>query len=213
MFNPGFFGKTPPKWFLGQVPLGQTANKEDPNGWGDRVKVRIVGYHPAEGSKLADKDLDWAIILRTTSNGTLNRMSTGITGGEWVIGIFINTDLQKPLPLILGVLGKIDAPAAVVNTLLVPAAVFPVTVVNVPAAPVPATTLYCRVAIEYVPAVPAAHVMSMYGEVGVVALDTDNEARVGAAAVGATSAPVVNAVPAVSGLICPEASIARKKMV
>lgn len=108
MFNPAFFGKTPPKWFLGQVPLGQTASKEDVNAWGDRVKVRIVGYHPAEGSKLADKDLDWAIILRTTSHGTLNRMSTGITGGEWVIGIFINTDLQKPLPLILGVLGRSD---------------------------------------------------------------------------------------------------------
>lgn len=108
MFNPGFFGKTPPKWFLGQVPLGQTVNKDASNRWGDRVKVRIVGYHPAEGSKLADKDLDWAIILKTTSHGTLNRMSTGITGGEWVIGIFINTDLQKPLPLILGVLSRSD---------------------------------------------------------------------------------------------------------
>jgi hypothetical protein len=53
----------------------------------------------------------------------------------------------------------------------------------------------------------------MYGEVGMVALDTANEARVGAAAVGATSASVVNSVPAVSGLICPEASMARKKMV
>jgi hypothetical protein len=104
--------------------------------------------------------------------------------------------------------GKIAALAAVVVTLTVP--VLPVTVVNVPAAPVPATTLYCRVAIEYVPAVPAAHVMSMYGVVGEV---TDSEARVGAAAVGATSAPVVNAVPAVSGLICPEASMARKKIV
>jgi hypothetical protein len=109
MFNPAFFGKTPPKWFLGQVPLGQTASKDDLNAWGDRVKVRIVGYHPAEGSKLADKDLDWAIILRTTSHGSLNRMSTGITGGEWVIGIFINADLQKPLPLILGVLGRSDS--------------------------------------------------------------------------------------------------------
>jgi hypothetical protein len=108
MFNPGFFGKSPPKWFIGQVPLGQTVNKDDPNGWGDRVKVRIVGYHPAEGNKLADKDLDWALILRTTSHGSLNRMSTGITGGEWVIGIFINADLQKPLPLILGVLGRSD---------------------------------------------------------------------------------------------------------
>lgn len=108
MFNPGFFGKSPPKWFLGQVPLGQTVNADDPNGWGDRVKVRIVGYHPAEGSKLPDSDLDWAIILRSTSHGSLNRMSTGISGGEWVIGIFINADLQKPLPLILGVLGRSD---------------------------------------------------------------------------------------------------------
>jgi hypothetical protein len=108
MFNPGFFGKSPPKWFIGQVPLGQSVNTLDPRGWGDRVKVRIVGYHPAEGSKLADQDLDWAIILRTTSHGSLNRMSVGITGGEWVIGVFINADLQKPLPLILGVLGRSD---------------------------------------------------------------------------------------------------------
>jgi hypothetical protein len=43
--------------------------------------------------------------------------------------------------------------------------------------------------------------------------DTEVEPRVGAAAVGATSPPVVNAFPAVSGLICPEASIARKKIV
>jgi hypothetical protein len=112
--------------------------------------------------------------------------------------------------------GKIDTPgvtplAEVVYTRCVP--VLPVTVVKSTAAPVPMTTLYCRVAIAYVPAVPAAQVMSMYGEVGMVALDTANEARVGAAAVGATSASVVNSVPAVSGLICPEASMARKKMV
>jgi hypothetical protein len=107
-FDPGFFGKTPPRWFLGQVPLGQTLNMDDPNGWGDRVKVRIVGHHPAEGGKLEDKDLDWAVILRPTSHGSLNRMSTGISGGEWVIGIFVNVDLQKPLPVILGVLGRSD---------------------------------------------------------------------------------------------------------
>jgi hypothetical protein len=108
MFNPGFFGKTPPKWFLGQVPLGQTLNKTDGNAWGDRVKIRIMGYHPAEGNKLSDDNLNWAIVLRSTSHGSLNRMSTGITGGEWVIGIFINGDLEKPLPLILGVLGRSD---------------------------------------------------------------------------------------------------------
>ena len=107
-FDPGFFGKTPPRWFIGQVPLGQIVNRTAADGWGDRVQVRIVGHHPAEGSKLEDKDLDWAIILRTTSHGSLNRMSTGISGGEWVIGIFVNVDLQKPLPVILGVLGRSD---------------------------------------------------------------------------------------------------------
>lgn len=108
MFNPGFFGKSPPRWFIGQIPLGQTVNYDDGNGWGDRVKVRIVGYHPSEGSKLEDKDLGWAVILRSTSHGSLNRMSTAISGGEWVIGVFMNNSIEKPLPLILGVLGRSD---------------------------------------------------------------------------------------------------------
>jgi hypothetical protein len=108
MFDPSFFGKSPPNWFIGQVPLGQTINREDPNQWGDRVKIRIVGNHAAEGNKIKDEDLPWAIILRSTSHGALNRMSTGITGGEWVIGIFINKSYVKPIPLILGVLGRSD---------------------------------------------------------------------------------------------------------
>jgi len=116
MFNPGFFGKTPPRWFIGQVPLNQTENRVDPNGWGDRVKVRILGYDPSEGSKLPDKDLDWAIILRSTSHGSLNRMSTGITGGEWVIGVFVNSNIEKPLPLILGVLGRSDPKYEITST-------------------------------------------------------------------------------------------------
>lgn len=106
MFKPGFFGKNPPRWWIGQVPLNQTLNKTDPNGWADRVKVRITGYHPSEGSLLEDKDLPWAIIIRPSTHGSLNRMSTGIVGGEWVIGIFIDDDFEKPL--ILGVLGRSD---------------------------------------------------------------------------------------------------------
>ena len=47
--NKGFFGKSP-KFWIGQVPPFQTTNKTDPNRWGDRVKVRIMGYHPSEGS-------------------------------------------------------------------------------------------------------------------------------------------------------------------
>jgi len=108
MFNPEFFGKLPPKWFIGQVPLGQTVNLEDPKGWGDRVKVRIIGYHPSLGSDLPDDALEWAFIMRSTSHGSLNRMSTGICGGEWVIGLFLNYDPEKLQPLIVGVLGRSD---------------------------------------------------------------------------------------------------------
>ena len=65
-----------------------------------------MGYHPAEGSILEDKDLPWAIVLRHTSHGSLNKMSTGIVGGEWVVGIFLDDDYEKPM--IIGVLGRTD---------------------------------------------------------------------------------------------------------
>jgi hypothetical protein len=108
MFNPGFFGKNPPRWFLGQVALGQTVNKEDANGWGDRVKVRITGYDPAEGSLCADDDLRWAIIARPSTHGSLNKTTVAITGGEWVFGIFLDDENPPKRPMILGVLGRND---------------------------------------------------------------------------------------------------------
>lgn len=108
MFDPSFLGKSPLTWFIGQVPLNQTKNRISPDGWGDRVQVRIVGHNPAEGNQIPDDKLDWAVILRSTSHGSLNRMSTGITGGEWVIGVFANTGVTKKLPIIIGVLGRSD---------------------------------------------------------------------------------------------------------
>lgn len=104
MFSPGFFGKNPPKWWIGQVPLGQIDNRTELIMWGDRVKVRITGYHPKEGSVLPDDDLPWAIIMKPSSQGTLNRGSTAIVGGEWVIGIFLDDDCERPM--ILGVIGR-----------------------------------------------------------------------------------------------------------
>jgi len=106
MFKPGFFGKNTPRFWIGQVPLGQFSNKNTKERWGDRVKVRIVGYHPKEGDLMADDDLPWAIILRPTSHGSLNRTSTAIVGGEWVMGLFLDDDYEKPF--IIGVFGRSD---------------------------------------------------------------------------------------------------------
>lgn len=104
MFNIGFFGQNPPKWWMGQVPLGQSDNKLDPNKWGDRVQVRIMGYHPKDGGVLPDKDLPWAIIQKPTSQGNGNKGSTSIVGGEWVMGFFLDDDCRNPV--ITGILGK-----------------------------------------------------------------------------------------------------------
>jgi hypothetical protein len=106
MFKPGFFGKSPPRWFIGQVAMDQTSNKTSYEGWGDRVKVRIMGYHPKEGTLLPDSDLPWAIVLRPSTHGSLNRTSTALGGGEWVVGIFLDDDSEKPM--IIGVLGRTD---------------------------------------------------------------------------------------------------------
>ena len=106
MFSPEFFGKEPPKLFLGQVPLNNVANKREGNRWGDRVQVRVVGYHSPDGNVIEDKDLPWGIVLRPTSQGNLHRGSTGLVGGEWVIGFFLDDGGNKKNFMIIGVLGK-----------------------------------------------------------------------------------------------------------
>ena len=105
--NKGFFGKSP-KFWIGQVAPFQTTNKTDSNRWGDRVKVRIMGYHPSEGTKLPDSQLPWAIIVRPTTTGSLNRMyGMGIIGGEFVFGFFLDDECTEPA--ILGVLARTGA--------------------------------------------------------------------------------------------------------
>lgn len=99
------------KWFLGQVPPNQNQHVKSPK-WvdthGDRVKVRIPGMHPMSSSEdateLVDDKLPWAIVAKPTTHGNRNNQSTGIWGGEWVIGFFLDEDCQ--IPVITQVLGN-----------------------------------------------------------------------------------------------------------
>lgn len=109
------------KWFIGQVPPGQNQHTrttvwEDAHG--DRVKVRIPGMHPMssedEAKELLDVELPWAIVAKPTSHGNRNNISTGIWGGEWVIGFFLDEDCQ--IPVITHVLGNNLAEYEIVNS-------------------------------------------------------------------------------------------------
>ena len=92
------------KWFLGQVPPGQNQHKEGvlwEDAHGDRVKVRIPGMHPMssndDATEVLDSELPWAIVAKPTTHGNRNNQSTGIWGGEWVIGFFLDSDCQIPV--------------------------------------------------------------------------------------------------------------------
>ncbi len=84
--------------FIGQIPPNQIQDKIDPDGWGDRVKVRIPNYHSQD---IPDDKLPWAIVERPTSQGNACRGSTGLCGGEWVRGYFIDG-----IPVICTVLSR-----------------------------------------------------------------------------------------------------------
>ena len=88
------------KWFLAQVATDQNETVKE-GKWedthGDRVKIRIPGKHPKSNDNLSDNDLPWAIVAKPTTHGNKNYISSGIWGGEWVIGFFMDEGEQQPV--------------------------------------------------------------------------------------------------------------------
>ena len=96
-----------PVIFIGQVAPRQEKNKRDLERLGSRVRVRIMGIHSPDGNINPDETLDYAHVLHPNSHGSLNMSSTGIIGGEMVIGMFLRTDgTTLKDPVILGVLPR-----------------------------------------------------------------------------------------------------------
>jgi hypothetical protein len=108
LFNSSFFGRDGYRYWIGKVPFSKTINEG--YNWGERVPVRILGYHTEDRSILPDKDLPVAIIKRPTSMGSGNNASSGIVGGELVTGYFVDAD-QAQQPIIDGILGWFDKDA------------------------------------------------------------------------------------------------------
>lgn len=99
-----FIGRDGFRWWIGEI-----APKDSSDGkWGNREKVRILGYHPFNEKDLANKDLPWAICMLPTTSGTGAAnisSSTKLRPGDRVIGFFMDGD-NGQIPMIIGSLGR-----------------------------------------------------------------------------------------------------------
>ena len=105
-----FMGRDGFRWWVGQIPPeGKEYDlQQNGGGWGNRIKVRILGYHPYSVVELPNKDLPWATILMGTTDGSgaQNRAtSVSIAPGDTVFGFFLDGD-NGQVPVIMGVFGR-----------------------------------------------------------------------------------------------------------
>ena len=100
-------------WWIGRVAHPDYWKKEneisDANGeFGQRVKVRIIGYHPWDGAQLEEKDLPWAHVMQDPmmGDGTGGRGETmALVGGETAIGFFLDGE-EAQQPVVMGLLHR-----------------------------------------------------------------------------------------------------------
>lgn len=109
LLKTNFIGRDGFRWWVGQVaPESAQGQQINGAGWGNRYKVRIMGYHPYTETDLKNDDLPWAqVILPTTAgSGAANQAtSVKISPGDSVFGFFLDGD-NAQLPVILGVFGR-----------------------------------------------------------------------------------------------------------
>lgn len=80
-------------WFMGVIE-----DTKDPLGVG-RAKVRIIGWHTEDKTKLSTNDLPWAVpLLPVTDAATVPTYKPA----DWVAGFFMDGSLGQQ-PVIMGV--------------------------------------------------------------------------------------------------------------
>ena len=106
-----FIGRDGFRWWIGQVApekaQGDQINQAG-DSWGNRIKVRIMGYHPQNTVELKDDELPWAQVLLPTTAGSGGggfSRSIRIVPGDSVFGFFLDGD-DAQLPVIIGTFGR-----------------------------------------------------------------------------------------------------------
>ena len=85
-------------WFVGVVE-----DRDDPEEIG-RVRVRCLGFHTEDLTKLPTKDLPWAHVMHPVTDPAMQGVGNSpsfLLEGSWVIGFFRDAE-SKQQPVILG---------------------------------------------------------------------------------------------------------------
>jgi hypothetical protein len=106
-----FIGRDGFRWWIGQIPPLSCMGKQiQGGGWGNRFKVRILGYHPYSEAELPNEDLPWAqCLIPTTAGSGAANVATGVQlqQGDIVLGFFLDGD-NAQIPVILATFGRTD---------------------------------------------------------------------------------------------------------
>ena len=110
LYRSNFIGRDGFRWWIGNVAPFEGGQEEQHNGggWGNRTKVRILGYHPFDEETLPNEDLPWAqVLLPTTSGSGAGNLAenTKLRPSDSVFGFFLDGD-NAQLPVIIGVFGR-----------------------------------------------------------------------------------------------------------
>ena len=110
LIKSNFIGRDGFIWWIGQIqPEDSLKGQINGAGWGNRFKVRILGYDSGQSSKLKEDDVRWAQVMLspTDGSGAANQFtSVAISPGDMVFGFFLDGAPDFNLPMILGVFGR-----------------------------------------------------------------------------------------------------------
>jgi hypothetical protein len=108
LLKSNFIGRDGFRWWIGQIPPVESWDEQANNaGWGQRYKIRILGYHPLSESELPNDDLPWAQVMFPITSGTgaaKYAVNPKLRPGDIVIGFFLDGD-NAQIPIIMGALG------------------------------------------------------------------------------------------------------------
>ena len=109
LLKSNFLGRDGFRWWVGQIPPENSQGGQiNGAGWGNRFKVRIIGYHPYSYDELPDDELPWAQCLLPTTSGTgagNNSTSVKVSPSDIVFGFFLDGD-NAQIPVIMGCFGR-----------------------------------------------------------------------------------------------------------